>query len=77
MQNIHRMVLGAMWQKSIVSAIPAGVIRDEDHFAFHDLRAYYTTQYKNQKGSLPHIHASPATAAKTYERNKESKRSVI
>lgn len=66
-----------MWQKSIVSAINEGIINKESRFAFHDLRAYYTTQYKKQKGSLPDIHANPATTAKIYERSKLSKRSAL
>lgn len=66
-----------MWQKCIVAAMGAGVISPEDRFTFHDLRAYYTTQYKEATNILPSLHKNPATTANIYERSKKSKRSAL
>ena len=66
-----------MWQKCIVAAIDAGIICAEDRFTFHDLRAYYTTQYKEATNTLPSLHKNPATTANIYERSKKSKRSAL
>jgi integrase len=66
-----------MWQKCIVAAIDAGIICAEDQFTFHDLRAYYTTQYKEATNILPSLHKNPATTANIYERSKKSKRSAL
>jgi integrase len=43
-------------------------------FTFHDLRAYYVTQHKQERGSLPDLHANPATTARVYDRSKIVKR---
>jgi integrase len=43
-------------------------------FTFHDLRAYYVTQYKSERGALPDLHANPATTARVYDRTKIVKR---
>lgn len=66
-----------MWQKCIVAAINEGIISAEDRFTFHDLRAYYTTQYKETTNTLPSLHKNPATTANIYERSKKSKRSAL
>ncbi len=57
----------SLWQKLIVEACKTKVI--ERRFTFHDLRAYYVTQNKDQRGELPAMHASPTTTAKVYERS--------
>lgn len=43
-------------------------------FTFHDLRAYYVTQHKAERGVLPDLHANPATTARVYDRSKTVKR---
>lgn len=67
----------SMWQKSVLSAIDEGIINPSDRFTFHDLRAYYATQHKNESGTLPELHANPATTAKIYERSGKSRRSAL
>lgn len=46
-------------------------------FTFHDLRAYYVTQHKQERGSLPDLHANPATTARVYDRSKIVKRRAL
>lgn len=65
----------AMWGKLMRAAIAAQQVRQR--FAFHDLRAYYTTQHKAQAGALPDLHASPTTTAKVYERSREARRKAL
>lgn len=43
-------------------------------FTFHDLRAYYVTRHKVERGALPDLHANPATTARVYDRTKIVKR---
>ncbi|KVF67186.1 integrase [Burkholderia vietnamiensis] len=43
-------------------------------FTFHDLRAYYVTRHKAERGALPDLHANPATRARVYDRTKIVKR---
>ena len=40
-------------------------------FTFHDLRACYAAKHKQDRGTLPDLHANPATTARVYDRNKE------
>jgi hypothetical protein len=35
-----------------------------ERFTFHDLRAHYTTHFKLKFGTLPDMHADPATTAR-------------
>ena len=63
------------WQRAMVAALKEGVI--VRRFTFHDLRAYYTTQFKEQHGILPELHANQATSARVYDRSKVSKRSSL
>ncbi|WP_249183503.1 hypothetical protein [Burkholderia cenocepacia] len=56
-------------------AIEAKVIASR--FTFHDLRAYYATQFKRESGALPDLHANPATTARVYDRNKIVKRKAL
>lgn len=65
----------SMWQKLIVEAVDQKVIARR--FTFHDLRAHYVTHYKAATGTLPDMHASPATTAKVYERSKVAKRRAL
>jgi integrase len=65
----------SMWQKLMTEALAAGAI--SRRFTFHDLRSYYTTQYKEQTGQLPDLHASPTTTARVYERSKVAKRNAL
>lgn len=67
----------SFWHECITSAINEGVITDDERFAFHDLRAYYATEHKDKSGTLPDMHANPATTAKIYERSGKSKRSSL
>lgn len=62
----------AMWSKLVKAAIDAKVIGER--FTFHDLRAYYVTQHKAERGALPDLHANPATTARVYDRSKIVKR---
>lgn len=63
-----------LWQRCVNAAIKAGVLSKETRFTFHDLRAYYATVHKRERGELPDMHANPATTARVYDRNKEVKR---
>lgn len=67
----------SMWQKSMLAAIHDEIVKKEERFTFHDLRAYYTTQHKIESGTLPDMHASPTTTAKIYDRSKQSRRSAL
>jgi integrase len=66
-----------LWQRCVRAAIEAKVLREEDRFTFHDLRAYYATMHKRERGALPDLHANPATTARVYDRNKEVKRRAL
>lgn len=65
----------AMWGKLMREAVAAGAVRTR--FTCHDLRAYYTTEYKRRMGLLPDMHASPTTTARTYERSKVARRKAL
>lgn len=65
----------AMWSKLVKAAIDAKVI--QARFTFHDLRAYYVTQHKAERGALPDLHANPATTARVYDRSKIVKRRAL
>lgn len=66
-----------LWQRCVTAAIAEGVLTKDTRFTFHDLRAYYTTVHKRERGELPDLHANPATTAKVYDRNKEVKRRAL
>ena len=62
----------AMWGKLMNEALRLKkLVR---RFTFHDLRAYYVTQHKQERGALPDMHANPATTARVYDRSKIVKR---
>ena len=65
----------AMWSKLVLKALEEKAI--EKRFTFHDLRAYYVTQHKVQRGALPDLHANPGTTARIYDRTKEVKRKSL
>jgi hypothetical protein len=65
----------AMWSKLVRTALDEGAIAAR--FTFHDLRAYYVTQHKAQRGALPDLHANPGTTARVYDRTKEVKRNSL
>lgn len=64
-----------MWNKLMLAAMKEKAITTR--FTFHDLRAYYVTQYKQQRGALPDLHANPGTTARIYDRTKTVKRSGL
>ena len=66
-----------LWQRCVLAAIEEKVITAEDRFTFHDLRAYYATEHKQQLGALPDLHKNPETTARVYDRNKEVKRRAL
>lgn len=49
------------------AARKAGVLSVELNFTFHDLRAYYVTQFKKVHKILPELHKDPATTARVYD----------
>lgn len=65
----------AMWSKMMADAIEGK--RVAKRFTFHDLRAYYVTRYKAERGTLPDLHANPATTARVYDRSKIVKRRAL
>lgn len=64
-----------MWNRLMTRAVDAGIVTQR--FTFHDLRAYYATQHKIQRGALPDMHSNPATTARVYDRSKEAKRGAL
>jgi integrase len=65
----------ANWGKWMAEAVKAGIV--SKRFTFHDLRAYYVTLHRDERGSLPDLHKNPATTARIYDRRKESKRGAM
>ncbi len=66
-----------MWGKIMAEAKEQKIVGAEG-FTFHDLRAYYVTQYKQlHDGKLPDLHSNPQTTARIYDRLKEVKRGAI
>jgi integrase len=53
------------------------VLPKEARFTFHDLRAYYATQHKSERGTQPDLHKNPETTARVYDRNKVVRRSAL
>lgn len=60
------------WTRALVKALEDKII--SRRFTFHDLRAFYATTHKNERGMLPDLHKNPATTARIYDRNKVVKR---
>jgi integrase len=65
----------AMWNRLMVAALAEKVI--SERFTFHDLRAHYTTYFKLKFGTLPELHADPATTAGVYERSRQVRRQSL
>lgn len=57
------------------SARMAGAL--PENFTFHDLRAYYVTQYKGRHGELPDLHSDPGTTARIYDSSKTVNRKTL
>lgn len=64
-----------MWQKAMRRAIADGIITRR--FTFHDLRAHYVTNFKDQEKALPDLHKNPETTARVYDRTVESRRRAL
>lgn len=60
-----------LWQRCIDQALVEKVLTKDNRFTFHDLRAYYVTMHKKQRGHLPDMHSNPATTARVYDRSEE------
>lgn len=65
-----------LWQRCVLEAITQKVLTVESRFTFHDLRAFYATKHKKDKGMLPDLHKNPETTARVYDRNVEVFRSA-
>lgn len=66
-----------LWQRVVHAAIAAKALPAEARFTFHDLRAYYATQHKAQRGTLPDLHKNAAVTAAIYDRAREVKRRAL
>jgi integrase len=66
-----------LWQRCVRDALGQGVLTDQTRFTFHDLRAFYATQHKAERGTLPDLHKNPETTARVYDRNKVVRRSAL
>lgn len=64
-----------MWGQLMDGAVSGKVI--VQRFTFHNLRAHYTTYYKQRFDALPELHANPATTARVYERSKQAVRKSL
>lgn len=53
------------------------VLTPETRFTFHDVRAFFVTEHKRQRGNLPDLHKDPATTARVYDRSKEVNRRAL
>jgi integrase len=65
----------AMWSKLLAKALEEKTI--SRRFTFHDLRAFYATTHKAERGTLPDLHKNPATTARIYDRSKTVKRGAL
>jgi integrase len=65
----------ANWGRFMREAMKAKVI--SKRFTFHDLRAYYATTHKEERGTHPDLHKNTATTARIYDRRKEVKRGAL
>jgi integrase len=53
------------------------VLTPETRFTFHDVRAFFVTEHKRQRGNLPDLHKDPATTARVYDRSKQVNRRAL
>ena len=58
----------SMWNRAMRQARAEGIVTRL--FTFHDLRAYYTSTFKDQTGALPELHKDPAVTARVYDRRR-------
>lgn len=65
-----------LWQRIVLAAIEAKVIKAGERFTFHDLHAFYATQHKAETGELPDLHKNRETTARVYDRTKIVRRSA-
>lgn len=65
----------AMWSKFMRRALDAKLVARR--FTFHDLRSFYATTHKEERGELPDLHKNPATTARIYDRSKTVKRGAL
>lgn len=69
------------WSRLMAAALDASagppVLADGQRFTFHDLRAYFATEHKRQRGTLPDLHKDPGTTARVYDRNREVRRRAL
>jgi integrase len=65
----------ANWSKMVKQALGEKII--SRRFTFHDLRAFYASTHKSERGTLPDLHKNPATTARIYDRNKTVKRGAL
>lgn len=63
------------WGKFMRQAIKLGIVTKR--FTAHDLRAYYATTHKEERGTHPDLHKNTATTARIYDRRKEVKRGAL
>lgn len=54
-----------------------GALTVETNFTFHDLRAFYVTQFKKRHKELPEIHADAATTARVYDSSRTVQRKSL
>lgn len=66
-----------LWQRCMVDAIEAKVLRAQDRFNFHALRRYYTTMHKAVEGDLPDLHADKRVTSRVYDATKEIRRKAL
>lgn len=66
-----------LWGRVMVDAIAAGIVKADERFTFHDLRAFYATEHKRRLGKLPDLHKNPATTAGIYDRTTTVRRTSL
>ena len=66
-----------LWQRCMVDAIKAKVIRPEQRFNFHALRHHYATMHKAVNGELPNMHADSRVTSRVYDHTAEERRSAL
>lgn len=69
------------WSRLMADAMDASagppVLTADTRFTFHDLRAYFTTEHKRERGVLPDLHKDPATTARIYDRSRQVTRRAL
>lgn len=66
-----------LWQRCMVDAIEAKVLKPQQRFNFHSLRRFYTTMHKAQHGDLPDLHADKRVTSRVYDATKEIGRKTL